>query len=157
MTSSARRDRGFTLIELLFAGLIAGVALLGGYTLLTASLTLYAKNFSLNRSHYTGRVCLEKMINRINAAGSAPILIDERGADVAGNGPAAGVRLCTPSTQGVYSIPTAAAASDTSLMLLVTSEQPRPRGGDILLIDAGAVVQAGRVVQVETRAPERVD
>lgn len=150
--SSSNRRAGFTLIELLFAGCVAGLALLAGYSLLTSALALYAKNFSLNRSHYTGRVCLEKMITKINGAGAAPILVDEHGADVAGNGPAAGVRLCTPAPNGVHSITAAVASTDTSLLLSVTSDQRRPRAGDIILINAGAVVQGGKVVQVEISA-----
>ena|SRR5688572_1894857 len=143
------RRRGFTFVELLISTVVAGVALMAGYTLLNSALSLYAKNFSLNRSHYTGRVSLEKLTAKLYAAGAAPILVDKAGADIAGDGPAAGIRFCAPVTNRSYTIKNALASSDTSATLEVANGQPRPRPSDILLIDAGAVVQTGSVVQVE--------
>ena len=146
------RRRGFTFVELLISAVVGGIALMAGYTLLNSALSLYAKNFSLNRSHYTGRVSLEKMTARLYAAGAAPILIDKAGADVAGDGPAAGIRFCAPATNRSYTVKAALASGDTTVTLEVPSGQPRPRPSDILLIDAGAVVQTGTVVQVEISA-----
>jgi prepilin-type N-terminal cleavage/methylation domain-containing protein len=149
MKLKSTRSHGFTFVELLIASVVAGIALFGGYTLVNAALSLYAKNFSLNRSHYTGRVSLEKVTSKIYASGAAPILIDKTGADVAGNGPAAGIRFCVPAAGGAYTVTNAVASTETSAVIQMRTGQPRPRASDILLIDAGSVVQTGSVVQVE--------
>ncbi|HEX5177088.1 MAG TPA: hypothetical protein VFV83_08670, partial [Chthoniobacteraceae bacterium] len=143
------RTVGFTFVELLISSVVAGVALFGGYALLNSALSLYAKNFSLNRSHYTGRVSLEKVTSKIYAAGAAPILIDKTGADIAGDGPAAGIRFCVPTTGTPYTIVGAVSSTQTSAVIQVATGQPLPRASDILLIDAGSVVQTGSIVQVE--------
>lgn len=149
MKLKSRRDRGFTFVELLISSVVAGIALMGAYTFLNSALSLYAKNFSLNRSHYTGRVSLEKLTTKLYAAGAAPILVDAKGADVAGDGPAAGIRYCAPATNGSYTIKNAVSSTDTTATIQTGTGLPRPRPSDILLIDAGAVVQTGTVVQVE--------
>ena len=143
------RTVGFTFVELLVSSAVAGIVLFGGYTLVNSALSLYAKNFSLNRSHYTGRVSLEKVTAKIYAAGAAPILIDKAGADVAGNGPAAGIRFCVPATGSAYTVVDAVSANQTSAVIQTGTGQPLPRASDILLIDAGNVVQTGSIVQVE--------
>jgi prepilin-type N-terminal cleavage/methylation domain-containing protein len=143
------RAVGFTFIELLVASVVAGIALFGGYALVNSALSLYAKNFSLNRSHYTGRVSLEKVTAKIYAAGAAPILTDKTGADVAGNGPAAGIRFCVPATGSAYTVVNAVSSTQTSAVIQIATGQPLPRASDILLIDAGSVVQTGNIVQVE--------
>lgn len=144
--------RGFTFVELLVSTVVAAVVAEGAYMLLDSGLTLYAKNFSLNLTHYTARTSLERMMPKINSAGAAPILIDEKGADVAGNGPAAGIRICVPGANSSYTIQNAAAATASTLTIVVGAGQTRPRDSDILLIDAGTVLQSGNAVQVEISA-----
>jgi prepilin-type N-terminal cleavage/methylation domain-containing protein len=149
MNSPKRNSHGFTFVELLVSTLVAAVAAAGAYSLLDSGLSLYAKNFSLNATHYTARVSLERMMPKINSSGAAPILVDEKGADIAGNGPAAGIRLCVPPANSSYTIPTAVAATATSLNISIAAGQARPRDSDVLLIDAGVVLQSGKAVQVE--------
>lgn len=149
MAIPRRSSEGFTFIELLVSTVVGAIAAAGAYALLDSGLSLYAKNFSINASHYTARVSLERMMPKINSSGTAPILIDEKGADVAGNGPAAGIRLCVPTPNNSFTIATAAAATATSLSIAIGPGQTKPRDSDILLIDAGVVLQSGKAVQVE--------
>ncbi len=147
--ASLHNSRGFTFVELLVSTVVASVAVAGAYMLLDSGLSLYAKNFSLNLTHYTARTSLERMMPKINSAGAAPILIDEKGADVAGNGPAAGIRICVPPNNSSYTIQNAAVSTATTLTVLIGAGQSRPRDSDIVLIDAGSVLQSGSAVQVE--------
>ena len=57
---------GFTLVEILIATSLALLVGAAAYTLLSATMKLYAENFSLNHSHQTARLPLERMIREIN-------------------------------------------------------------------------------------------
>ena len=141
--------RAFTLVEVVMAAGLAAIVGIAGYMLLNSGLVLYAKNFSINNSHYTARMSLEKMIMKINSSGAAPILVDETGADIPGDGPAAGVRLCTLPANSAYKTFAGVSATATSLKVKIEAGQLQPRESDILIIDAGSVVQTGTVVQCE--------
>jgi prepilin-type N-terminal cleavage/methylation domain-containing protein len=140
---------GFTLVEVMIAVSLAVITGAGAYALLETSMTLYAKNFSINQSHYSARLPLELIALKVNGAGASPILVDNAGADVAGNGPAAGIRYCTPVTSATYVITTAADATATSLTIKVPAGAPKLRDSDVVLINAGPVVAEKEPVQVE--------
>jgi prepilin-type N-terminal cleavage/methylation domain-containing protein len=144
-----RSCTGFTLVELMISVALAVLTGAGAYALLETSMTLYAKNFSINQSHYTARLPLELIALKVNGAGASPILVDKAGADVAGDGPAAGMRYCTPVTSASYVIPTAAGKTATSLKINASKGAPKLRDSDVVLINTGPQVAEQETVQVE--------
>jgi prepilin-type N-terminal cleavage/methylation domain-containing protein len=145
-------ESGFTLAEMVIATSLSVVVAAAAYTLLTSALKLYSENFSLNHSHQIARLPLERMIREINDSGCPPVLVDEKGADVAGNGPAPGIRYCTLVSAAPYTITAAATAASTSVSVKVNTGQAKPRDSDILLIQASAPGQPGNGIQVEISA-----
>lgn len=143
---------GFTLVEVMVGTSLAVLVAAAAYTLLSATLKLYAENFSLNHSHHSARMPLERMILEINSSGAPPILVNDRGADVGGDGPAPGVRFCTPASSSPYTVTSAAIATATSVELRVNPGQPKPRESDILLIHASPENSYGNGLQVEISA-----
>jgi type II secretory pathway pseudopilin PulG len=151
-TRRTRNSAGFTLVETLIASSLATIVIAGAYTFLTAAMNLYADNVSLNLSHQTARLPLERIIREVNNAGCPPILVDEKGADIAGNGPAPGIRYCTLASPSAYTIAAAALATSTTVSLKVVTGQAKPRPSDILLIHASPNGQPGNGIQMEITA-----
>jgi prepilin-type N-terminal cleavage/methylation domain-containing protein len=147
-----RAAGGFTLIEVMIATSLALVVAAAAFTFLSTTMRLHAENLSLNNSHLTARTPLERMIRQINSAGCSPILVDEKGANLAGSGPAPGIRFCILASPTAYSIPTATAASATSISLKVNAGQATPRATDILLIHASPGGEPGNGIQVPITA-----
>lgn len=153
----SRGTDGFTLPEILISTTIALIVGAAAYTLLTATIKLYAENFSLNHSHQTTRLPLERMIWEISDSGSAPILVNDKGADTtgveqpsgSGNRWAPGIRFCTLVNTTRYTIANSATATATSVNINVATGQLKPRDSDILVIHASPVGKVGNGIQAE--------
>ncbi len=157
LTRGTRGTGGFTLVEVMISTSLAVLVAAAAYTLLTATLKLYAENFSLNHSHDTARLPLERMIREISNAGSAPILVTATGADtsgveqVAGSNTrwAPGIRFCTLASLSAYSVTSSATSAATTVQLRVNAGQPKPRESDILFIHASELAKTGNGIQTE--------
>jgi hypothetical protein len=118
-----------------------GVAiLLGGVilTLLTMGMTLYAQNISIGQTHSAGLASCEKLLLKVAAAAEIPVLVDDTGATLAGNGPAAGIHLFLPTSSQAYPVPSAVNATDTSFTITQSGNQPAPQAGDkVVMYDLG--------------------
>lgn len=88
--SKAQARGGFTLVELSIGALILTIVGGIGYSILTSSTTLLAKNVSLNSSNTTLRTVLDRIYLEISQANGMPKLITPGGVSSA-IGPAAGV------------------------------------------------------------------
>jgi prepilin-type N-terminal cleavage/methylation domain-containing protein len=86
-----RNTRGFTLLEVMIAS--SALAVSGGiiYSILTAGLTLFAKNSAINVGHQQARMAVLRMERDLHSAISLPQLVDANRVPVAGTGPSAGV------------------------------------------------------------------
>jgi hypothetical protein len=85
----------FTLVELMVVCAIA--MLLGGvaYIILNSGLVLFSKNTSMNVAHQEARMAMMQLERELHRAVSPTQLIDQDGAPVSGNGPAAGISFQT--------------------------------------------------------------
>lgn len=148
--SRSGKQAGFSLAEILICISIALVVGSAAYTLSAAVAKLYAENFSLNHSHMSARLPLERIMGEVNNSACPPKLIDADGNDLPDNqtGPAAGIRFCVPASTSNYSIASAAVAAATTVSLTVSSGQAQPRVSDLLVIHAGATVQSGNPIQL---------
>jgi hypothetical protein len=118
----------------------AVVAILGGVivTLLTMGMTLYTQNVSISQTHFGGLVSVEQLLLKVAAAAEVPVLVDDTGAPLLGNGPAAGVRFYSLASSQAYPVPTAANATDTSFTITQSGGRPAPEVGDkITMSDLG--------------------
>ena len=93
MQRPKRSASAFTLVEMMVTAAV--VAILGGVilTLLTMGMTLYTQNVSISQTHFGGLNTVEQLLLKVAAAAEVPVLVDDAGAPLAGNGPAAGVRF----------------------------------------------------------------
>ncbi len=138
MKTSRRSAAAFTLIEVLITSGV--VAIVGGIilVLLTMGLTLYTQNVSLGQTHFGGLVSTEQLLLKVATASEVPTLVDEAGATLAGNGPAAGVRFYSPASPQAYLVPAAGSATDTAITIVQSGSRPAPMVGDkITLSDLG--------------------
>jgi hypothetical protein len=116
------------------------VALLGGviFTLLSMGMTLYTQNISIGQTHSAGLAASEKLLLKVAAAAEIPVLVDDAGAILAGNGPAAGVRFFSPTSSQAYPIPSSVGATATSFTITQPLSQPAPLAGDkVVMSDLG--------------------
>ena len=127
-----RNQAAFTVVELLVSMVVAVVVGLVLFALLQTATVLYATNVSINETHFAARRSLDKILSKVEAAAAAPTLVDNTGATVAGNGPAAGLRCLVPASPQAYLISADVAASATTLTAAVTD--PPMQAGDILLM-----------------------
>jgi hypothetical protein len=110
------------------------VAIVGGvvFTLLNVGMTLYAQNVAINRTHAGGLISTERLLLDIAAASEAPALVNDTGATVTGNGPAAGIRYFSPASSRAYPVSSAVSAAAMSFAITKTATQPAPQAGDKL-------------------------
>ena len=138
MRLSTKSASAFTLGEMMVT---VGVAtLLGGVilTLLTIGMTLYTQNISIGQTHSAGLASCEKLLVKVAAAAEVPVLVDDTGATLAGNGPAAGIRLFSPTSSQAYPVPSGVNATDTSFTITQPVNQPAPQAGDkVVMSDLG--------------------
>ena len=128
----------FTLVEMMVTAAV--VAILGGVimTLLTMGMTLYTQNVSIGQTHFGGLISVEQLLLKVAAAAEVPVLVDDAGAPVVGNGPAAGVRFNSLGSSQAYPVPTAANATDTTFTITQAGSRPAPQIGDkITMSDLG--------------------
>lgn len=133
-----RSTSAFTLVEMIVAAGI--VAILGAvmFTILSMGMTLYAQNVAINQTHAGSLVSGEKLLFKMAAAAETPVLVDDAGAAVSGNGPAAGVRFFYPASSLAYPVPSAVAATAMSFTITKSASQPAPQVGDkMALSDLG--------------------
>lgn len=132
MKPATPRPSAFTLVEL---SISVGVAVIAGmvfFTLLNVGMTLYAQNMSINQTQSRGMLASEKLLVKVAAAVEAPSLVDDTGATISGNGPAAGIRYLVPASAKTYSVPTAVGATATSFTMAKSTGQPAPQVGDTI-------------------------
>jgi hypothetical protein len=138
MHTLPRRHSAFTLAEMVVA---AGVTVLVGgiiFALLNIGVTLFAQNASMNQTHAGGLVSTEKLLVKLAAASETPVLVNDAGAPIAGNGPAAGVRFFSPASSRACPVPSAVSATATSFIITTSGSQPTPQAGDkIAMADLG--------------------
>src|SRR5580765_2734996 len=93
-----RSAAAFTLIELMVTSGVVAVS--GGviYMLLAIGMTLYTQNVSIAQTHSAGLGSTEKLLLKVAAATDVPVLVDDTGATLVGNGPAAGIRFFSPAS-----------------------------------------------------------
>jgi hypothetical protein len=133
-----RSAAAFTLVELMVTSGVVAVS--GGviYMLLSIGMTLYTQNVSIAQTHSAGLGSTEKLLLKVAAASDVPVLVDDTGATLVGNGPAAGIRFFSPASSKAYPIPSAASATDSSLTITQTLGQSAPQIGDkIVMSDLG--------------------
>ena len=138
MQLSKRSASAFTLVEMMVASGVAAIS--GGVivTLLSLGTTLYTQNISIGQTHSTGLVSSEKLLSKVAAAAEVPVLVDDAGATLAGNGPAAGVRFCSLTSSQAYPLQSAVMATDTSFQITKSGSQPAPQANDkITMSDVG--------------------
>ncbi len=138
MQSPRRSASAFTLIEMMVTAAV--VAILGGVimTLLSMGMTLYTQNVSISQTHFGGLNTVEQLLLKVAAAAEVPILVDDTGAIVVGNGPAAGVRFYSLASSQAYPISSVANATDTSFTITQAGSRPAPQVGDkITMSDLG--------------------
>lgn len=138
MQLSKRSAAAFTLVEMMVT--VGIVALLGGvvFTLLSMGMTLYTQNVSIGQTHSASLVSSEKLLLKVAAAVETPVLVDDAGATLVGNGPAAGVRFFSPASSKAYPVPSAVSATATSFTITQPVSQPAPQAGDkIVMSDLG--------------------
>ncbi len=127
MKSSLRQYRrtAFTLVELLVSMSLVGV--LGGivYTILNTGLVLFAKNTAINVAHQQARIAVLRVEHNLHSSVSLPKLVDVNRADVAGEGPAAGISFLTFGG-GPFRITAPAAAGATSLKVNLRGYEAKP-------------------------------
>lgn len=87
------RQHGFTLVELLIGATIGALVSLGVFAFIDTGSMLTARNLSVNLTSNSMRGALDRVETLIQQADTQPRLIDTAGANVAGTGPAAGVRF----------------------------------------------------------------
>ncbi|MEO6970542.1 MAG: hypothetical protein ABI217_06585 [Chthoniobacterales bacterium] len=145
-----RSTFAFTLVEMMVTSAV--VAILGGVilTLLTMGMALYTQNVSISQTHFGGLNTVEQLLLKVAGAVEVPVLVDDTGATLVGNGPAAGVRFYSLGSSQAYPVPTAANATDTSFTITQAGSRPAPQVGDkITMSDVGfagvitSVVAAG--------------
>jgi hypothetical protein len=133
-----RKHSAFTLAEMVVA---AGVTVLVGgiiFALLSIGVTLFAQNTSINQTHAGGLASTEKLLVKLAAAAETPVLVNDAGAPIAGNGPAAGVRFFSPASSRACPVPSAVSATATSFTINTSGNQPAPQTGDkIAMSDLG--------------------
>ena len=129
----ARNQAGFTLVELLVGMVVAIVVGLVLFTLLQTATVLYANNVSINETHFAARRSLDRILAKVEAASGAPTLVDNTGATVTGNGPAAGLRCLVPASAQAHLVSADVTASATTLTAVMTG-QSTPQIGDVLLM-----------------------
>ena len=132
------RSAAFTLVEMMVTAGV--VAILGGviFTLLSMGMTLYTQNVSIGQTHSAGLVSSEKLLLKVAAAAEVPVLVDDTGATLVGNGPAAGVRFFSPTSSQAYPVPSAVSATATSFSITQPLNQPAPQAGDkVVMSDLG--------------------
>ena len=133
-----RSASAFTLVEMMVT---AGIAVICGgviFTLLILGTTLYTQNISIGQTHSTGLVANEKLLLKVAAAAEVPVLVDDAGATLVGNGPAAGVRFFSSASPQAYPVPSAVSATATSFTITQPASQPAPQAGDkIVMSDLG--------------------
>ncbi len=138
MRTPCHTTSAFTLVETTIG---MGVALLLGgiiYTLLSVGMTLYTQGLSLGQTHSSGMATTERLFLDIAAADEVPLLADDTGAAVSGNGPAAGISFYNVGSSQPYGIPNAVWATSYSMTITKTSNQPAPQTGDkITMTDLG--------------------
>ena len=133
-----RSASAFTLVEMMVTAAV--VAILGGLimTLLTMGMTLYTQNVSISQTHFGGLNTVEQLLLKVAAAAEVPVLVDDAGATLAGNGPAAGVRFYTLAASQAYPVPAAANATDTAFTITQAGSRPAPQIGDkVTMADLG--------------------
>ncbi len=138
MQRPKRSASAFTLVEMMVTAAV--VAILGGLimTLLTMGMTLYTQNVSISQTHSGGLNTVEQLLLQVAAAAEVPVLVDDAGAPLAGNGPAAGVRFYSLASSQAYPVPAAANATDTSFTITQAGSRPAPQVGDkITMSDLG--------------------
>lgn len=138
MRTQERSTSAFTLVEMLVA--LSVVVILGGvaFALLNLGMTLYAQNSSINKTQAGGLASTEKILVKVAAAVESPVLVDDAGAPVVGNGPAAGIHFFSPASPDAYPVPSAVTATATSFVINKSAGQPAPVAGDrILMADLG--------------------
>lgn len=160
--SSSRR--GFTLMETVMT--LSGIAILGGlvWIALSASLTLFSKNVSLNATHTALRTSLDRLQAELVQAQAMPTLINVDGSPAAAGASAAGV-LLDEYRGGIYMVARADATGlPATISVLVARcavntnpanptvpiEPPLPRNGDVLLFDGAAPTLRPRVRSATT-------
>ncbi len=138
MKRTTKAKRAFTLVEMSVAGGVVAMVGMLVFTVLNIGMTLYAQNVSMNQIHAGGLVSTEKLLAKVAAAVEVPVLVDEAGANLAGNGPAAGIRFFSPASSLAYPVPFAVSAADTSFTMTKPVGQPAPQTGDkVTLSDLG--------------------
>lgn len=133
-----RSASAFTLVEMMVTAGV--VALVGGviFTLLSMGMTLYTQNVSIGQTHSAGLATSQKLLLKVAAAAEIPVLVDDTGATLAGNGPAAGVRFLYPTSSQAYPVPSAVSATATSFTITQPLNQPAPQVGDkVVMSDLG--------------------
>jgi prepilin-type N-terminal cleavage/methylation domain-containing protein len=134
----AKPRAGFTLVEMLIASTVAVVLGLVVFSLLNLGVTLFAQNISINQTQSRGLSATEKLGFMLAAAAEAPTLVNDTGAPVTGNGPAAGVRYLIPASAKPYSVPWSVGATANSFAITKGVSQPEPMVGDtITMFDLG--------------------
>jgi prepilin-type N-terminal cleavage/methylation domain-containing protein len=138
----SRFRRGFTLIEMSIAA--ACVVIAGGtaFVLLQSATTLFLSGHAANRSNQLAYLTMDRLTHDVHSSIEVPTLVDANGAGVTlVSGPpvnAAGIRFRVYSG-GPFRIPTATAASSTTVGLTLQSGQVMPRAGQLLAIPSAIV------------------
>jgi hypothetical protein len=138
MRTSRRVAPAFTLVEMMIAGGLVAVFGVVVYAIMSIGMTLYTQNVSIGQTQSGGLVSTEKLMLKVAAAAEVPILVDDTGATLVGNGPAAGVSFFCPASAQAYPVPSAVSATDMSFTVTKSSSQLAPQTGDkITMSDLG--------------------
>jgi type II secretory pathway pseudopilin PulG len=134
-TQDRHRVRAFTLVEVLVASAAVILVSVTMFALLNSSMTLFAKNVSVNMAHQEARYGMMRVVRDLHQAVSIPQLVDANFAQVNTAGPAAGVTFQVV-TSGPFKI-----MNDPTASQLIQVETPNPNpeppsaGDHIVVLD----------------------
>jgi prepilin-type N-terminal cleavage/methylation domain-containing protein len=129
--------QGFTLVEMMIA--VSCVVITGGvaFALLQSATTLLLSGHAANRSNQLAYLTMDRLARDVHSSIEVPALVDQAGATItlAGTLPvnAAGIRFRVYAG-GPLRIPTATAATATTVGLAMQASQQMPRAGQLLAI-----------------------
>lgn len=104
------------------------------YAASTLTTVLYVKNYSVNESHgYVRGVC-ENLLNKVHHAVEPPKLLDNTGAEVAGNSATQGISCLVQSSTRPFYLVSAAAVNQKTMVIRKDAVQSAPKKGDFIFM-----------------------
>lgn len=128
------RRKAFTFVETMVATGMLSMFGIMFYAASTLTTVLYVKNYSVNESHgYVRGVC-ENLLNKVHHAVEPPKLLDNTGAETAGNAATHGISCLVQSSTRPFYLAGATAINQKTMVVKKDNVQSAPKKGDFIFM-----------------------